>query len=81
MVEAPAVIVNHAALDVAVQAKSGALAVTATVFPIAPAVGAESVVGVSVTLPVRPLWVRVNVWPAIVSVPVRLLALVLAATL
>jgi hypothetical protein len=78
---APAVIVNQAALLVAVQAKSDALAVTAAVLPVAPVAVAVSVVGASVTLPVIPLCVTVNVCPPIVSVPVRLFALVFAATL
>lgn len=71
MVEAPAVIVNHAALEAAVQEKSGALAVTVMVLPFAPAAGAVSLAGVIVTLPVRPLWMRVKVWPPTVIVPVR----------
>jgi hypothetical protein len=71
VVDAPAVIVSHAAFDVAVQAKSVALAATATVFPVAPEAGAVSVAGVSVTLPVTPLCVRMNVCPLTVIVPVR----------
>jgi hypothetical protein len=80
VVDAPAVIVNHAALLVAVHAKSVAFAVTATVLPVAPVTVAVSVAGASVTLPVIPLCVTVNVCPPIVSVPVRLFTLGFAAT-
>jgi hypothetical protein len=71
VVEAPAVIVNHDTFEDAVQAKSGAFDVTVTVLPVAPAASAVSVVGVSVTLPVTPLCVTVNVCPPTVIVPVR----------
>jgi hypothetical protein len=60
VVEAPAVIVSHSAFDV-----------TGTVFPVAPAATAVSVVGVSVTLPASPLCVTMNVCPPTVMVPVR----------
>jgi hypothetical protein len=55
VVDVPAVIVNHAALDVAVQAKSDAFDVTATVLPVAPVAVAVSVVAVSAKAPVTPL--------------------------
>jgi hypothetical protein len=42
-----------------------------TVLLVAPAAGAESVVGVMVTLPVTPDCVTVNVCPPAVMVPVR----------
>ena len=61
VVDAPAVIVSHDALLVAVHVKSDALAVTATVLPVAPAAAAVSVVGPSVTLPEIPFCVTVNV--------------------
>jgi len=51
VVEAPAVIVSHDALDVAVQANQEALAVTETVLPVWPAAIATSDCGESVTLP------------------------------
>ena len=79
--EAPVVIVSQDALDVAVQAKSVAFEVTATVRPVTPAPTAVSDDGESETLPARPLCVTVSVWPPIVRVPVRLLMLGLAATL
>jgi len=71
VVDAPAVIVSHAALLVAVQAKSAAFAVTATVLPVAPVAVAVSVAGPSVTLPEIPFCVTVNVCPPTVIVPVR----------
>ena len=71
MVEAPAVIVNQDTFDVAVQAKSVALAVTVTVFPAAPVDGAVSVLGANVTLPVTPFCVTVNACPPIVTIPDR----------
>jgi hypothetical protein len=71
VVDAPAVIVSHAAFEAAVHAKSGAFEVTVTVLPVAPAATAVSVAGVSVTLPVTPLCVTVNVCPPTAIVPVR----------
>jgi len=71
VVDDPAVIVSHAAFEVAVQAKSVALAVTANVLPVAPVEGAVSVLGASVTLPVTPLCVTASVCPPTVIVPVR----------
>jgi len=81
VVEAPAVIVSQDAFDVAVQAKSAAFELTATVRPVTPAPTAVSEEGETETLPARPLCVTVSVWPPIVRVPVRLLVLGLAATL
>ena len=81
VIAAPAVIVNHAALDVAVQAKSVAFEVTVIDLPTAPLTGAAYETGARVTLPVTPLCVTVKVCPPIVSVPVRPLMLGLAATL
>ena len=71
VVAAPAVIVSQDTFDVAVQAKSVALAVTVTVFPAAPVDGAVSVLGANVTLPVTPFCVTVNACPPIVTIPDR----------
>ena len=77
---APAVIVIQASLLVAVQLQP-VPAVTVTV----PVVAADDVrfdeVGEIVNVHGAPACVTVKVWPPIVIVPVRLLVLVLAATL
>ena len=77
---APALMVSHVALLVAVHAQPLA-AVTVTV-PVIPAdvtlADAWEIVGAQVA---APAWVTVNVEPAIVSVPVRLVVPVLAAML
>ena|SRR5438105_3399985 len=76
---APDVIVIHAALLAAVHVQVDAAAVTPTDPVVAPAPGA-ALVGDSVNVQGTPACVTVNVWPAIVSVPVRDVALVFAAT-
>ena len=77
---APAVIVSHVALLVAVQLQP-APAVTVTVPVVATDVVKFDEVGAIVKLHGAPACVTVNVWPPTVIVPVRLLVLVLAATL
>ena len=66
----PDVIVIHVALLVAVHVQVDAAAVTPTDPVVAPAPGA-ALVGDSVKVHATPAWFTVNVWPAIVIVPVR----------
>jgi hypothetical protein len=75
----PDVIVIHVAVLVAVHVQVDAAAVTPTDPVVAPAPGA-ALAGDSVNVQATPACVTVNVWPAIVSVPVRGVALVFAAT-
>jgi hypothetical protein len=76
--EAGLTVIQEAPLD-AVQSQP-AVAVTATLDVPAPA-ATESVVGAAENEHAVPAWVTVMVWPATVAVPVRALALELAATL
>ena len=76
---APAVTVTHAASLLAVHAQPlGAVTVTE---PDPPVAASAWLVAESVEVHVTPAWVIVTVWPAIVSVAVRAVALVLAAAL
>jgi hypothetical protein len=75
---APATIVIHDALLLAVHAQP-APAVT-VVFPVPPALANVCVEGTAAYEQAAPAWVTVNVAPAIVSVPVRLVVKVFAAT-
>ena len=74
----PAVMLIQAALVVAIHAQP-APAVTPTL-PLPALEINEAVVGVIAYVQGAPLCVTVNVWPAIVIVPVRELVLLLAAT-
>jgi hypothetical protein len=72
------VILIQVALLVAVQLQPVGV-VTLTV-PLLPSDANNWLVGEIVKVQDMPSWFTVNVWPAIVSVPVRVLMLVLAAT-